>query len=169
MAIELSTLTEAARRRTATRSTVTLEEARVTGRKTVFLCHSHADQTYVQGFVQLLQEEGWDAYVDWMDTSMPPSPNKTTALRIKRRIREADYFMLLATPNSMVSRWCPWEIGVADGVKPLETIMVVQTSSGGTDYGNEYLALYRHVDFSKQGRLASWRPGENKGRRVAAL
>ena len=83
MAIELSTLAEAARRTTATRSTVTIEEARTAGRKTVFLCHSHShshsDQTYVRGFVQLLRESGWDAYVDWMDGSMPASSNRTTA------------------------------------------------------------------------------------------
>jgi len=167
MAIELSTLTEAARRATTTRSTITLEEARASGRKTVFLCHSHGDETYVRGFVQLLRDAGWDAYVDWMDDAMPASPNRTTALRIQQRIRQSDFFMFLATPNSVASRWCPWEIGFADGVKPIDTIMVVQTRSDGRSYGNEYLQLYRHVDFSAQGRLASWRPGEDKGRRMA--
>jgi hypothetical protein len=169
MAIELSTLVEAARRTTATRSTVTIEEARTAGRKTVFLCHSHDDRTYVRGFIQLLREAGWDAYVDWMDESMPPRPNRTTASNIKRRIREADYFLFLATPNSVASRWCPWEIGIADGVKAAGAIMVVQTKSGGTHYGNEYLELYRHVDFSDKQRLPSWRPGEEKGRRLAGF
>lgn len=169
MAIELSTLTEAARRRTATRSTVTLEEARVAGRKTVFLCHSHGDQTYVRGFVQLLSEAGWDAYVDWMDDTMPPSPNKVTALRIKRRISQSDYFMFLATPNSVKSRWCPWEIGFADGVKSAEAIMVVQTKSGGTTYGNEYLELYRRIDFGDKRKMGAWNPGERMGVEVASL
>ena len=167
MAIELSALAEAAGRAPTTRSRIALEEARLAAAKSVFLCHSHQDRTYVRGFVQMLEESGWDAYVDWMDDTMPARPNETTATNIKRRIRQSDYFMFLATPNSVTSRWCPWEIGIADGVKPSDTIMVVQTKTGGTIYGNEYLQLYRHVDFSAKGRLASWRPGEDMGRWVA--
>lgn len=170
MAIELATLEAAAARVKVTKSEVALEHARVLGLKTVFLCHSHADETFVRGFIQLLEEARWDAYVDWMDDAMPAKPDKTTATRIKSRIKQADYFMFLATPNSTASRWCPWEIGYADGVKPLTTIMIVQTrDSKGQNYGNEYLDLYRHVDVSKQGDLATWNPGQKQGHFVKSL
>ena len=49
----------------------------------------------------------------------------------KRRIELADFFLFLATRNSMSSRWYPWEIGYADGAKPIDTILVIPTSSGG--------------------------------------
>lgn len=167
MAISLSALTDAARRSrstTASSREIALESARAAGRKTAFLCHSHADREYVEGFVELLRESGWDIYVDWLDDTMPPHPNRTTADRIKKRIAQADYFLFLATPNSTASRWCPWEIGFADGVKHMDRIMVVQTSDwSGQNYGNEYLDLYRRVDVSRQGPLATWRPGEEQG------
>ncbi len=173
MPIALSTLAAAARRAsrtTASTREIALESARASGRTTVFLCHSHADRDYVVGLVELLREAGWDAYVDWMDDTMPPRPNRTTAQRIKARIRQADYFMFLATPNSTASRWCPWEIGFADGVKPIDDILVVQTRDAqGNNYGNEYLDLYRKVDVSQQGPLATWRPGETSGPFVSSL
>ncbi|RYF05806.1 MAG: toll/interleukin-1 receptor domain-containing protein [Oxalobacteraceae bacterium] len=172
MPITLSSLSAASRRasRTTAKQELALESARAAGKTTVFLCHSHADRSYVIGLVELLHEEGWDAYVDWMDDTMPPRPNRTTAERIKLRIRQADYFMFLATPNSTASRWCPWEIGFADGVKPIDTIMVVQTQDGqGNNYGNEYLDLYRKVDVSQQGPLGAWRPGEASGAFVKTL
>jgi hypothetical protein len=170
MALLFSALNEAARRATTHLAKSTITEARAAGRKTVFLCHSHKDEQYVRGLVQLLREAGWSAYVDWMDQSMPPRPNRTTAENIKTRIKQVDYFMFLATPNSMESRWCPWEIGYADGVKPIDTILLVQTRDAqGNHYGNEYLDLYRHVDVSKEGPLAAWRPGEGSGTYVRAL
>lgn len=136
----------------------------------MFLCHSHADRTYVVGFVQVLRDAGWNAYVDWMDDAMPPRPDRNTAMRIRNRIRQCDLFMFLATPNSTASRWCPWEIGFADGVKPLEAIMVVPTTDAqGRHYGNEYLDLYRHVDFSSDGDVATWAPGDANGVRVRFL
>ena len=99
-------------------------------------------------------------YVDWRDQSMPARPTRETAARIEEEIRRATFFLLLATANSMASRWCPWEIGYADGVKQLDMILVVPTTTGATAYGNEYLELYRHIDLASTGRLAAWRPGE---------
>lgn len=173
MPISLSTLSAAAlraSRTTASTREIALESARQYGRKTVFLCHSHKDREYVVGLVELLRETGWDAYVDWLDDTMPTRPNRTTAQRIKTRIKQADYFMFLATQNSTASRWCPWEIGFADGVKLIDTILVVQTQDSlGNNYGNEYLDLYRKIDVSKQGPLAAWRPGEATGSYVNTL
>lgn len=93
----------------------TLTEARPLGFKTAFLCHSHKDQDLVKGLITLLVEAGWQIYVDWADSSMPETPNRQTAGKIKKRIEDYYFFLFLATANSMASRWCPWEIGYADG------------------------------------------------------
>ena len=113
MPISLSTLRQAASSRRVTKS---LQEARASGAKTLFLCCSHEDQDFVLGLVNLLDDAAWNVYVDWKDTSMPAAPNRETAHRIKGRVRAADYFLFLATPNSVKSRWCPWEIGFTDGL-----------------------------------------------------
>lgn len=160
MAILLENLEKAASRRTVEKA-ATITEAAAAGRRTIFICHSHDDQRYVEGLVAYLQDAGLDPYVDWQDTSMPSSPNTTTASNIKKRIERADLFMFLATPNSVKSRWCPWEIGYADGVKTSDTIFVVTTrDNGGRSYGNEYLGLYRHLDLAETGDLAAWEPGD---------
>lgn len=133
------------------------------GLKTAFLSHSHQDRNYVRGLLQLFREQGLDLYVDWMDSEMPASTNGETAKKIKSKIIEADLFLFLATPNSLASRWCPWEIGYADGVKKHETIMVIPTSEHGRYYGNEYIDIYRRIDESTTGGLLAWYPGRNWG------
>src|SRR5262245_27456812 len=124
----------------------TLNAARALNLKTAFLCHSHRDTELAQGLVALLLEAGWRVYVDWQDTEMPDTPNRETAKRIQQRIVELDYFLFLATSNSMSSRWCPWEIGYADGKKHIDRILVVPTRDGVKTHGNEYMQLYRRID-----------------------
>lgn len=161
MPIALSTLRSAAIRFSAAQPR-TIKEARTLGLRTIFLCHSHRDKDLVQGVVTLLNESGWRVYVDWADASMPETPNRETAARIEQEITDLDYFIFLATPNSMSSRWCPWEIGYADGKKPIDKILVLPTSDSAGTHGSEYLQLYRRIDMSDQNRLAVWQPGDSK-------
>lgn len=125
--------------------------------KTAFLCHSHRDDKLAEGLQALLAEQGVELYIDWKDASMPPEPNRETASRIQYRIKTCDWFLFLATANSMTSRWCPWELGYADGQKPHERIAIVQTSDSTTTHGNEYMQLYRRIDTSSAGELI-WVP-----------
>lgn len=160
MPIRIDTLRSAATRYRATLAK-SLTEARTQGLQTVFLCHSHRDEALVKGLIALLEESGWRVYVDWADASMPEAPNRETAARIKRKIVDFAYFLFLATSNSVSSRWCPWEIGYADGTKPIERILVLPTTDDGIKtYGNEYLQLYRRIDLSSLGKLAVWQPGQ---------
>ena len=162
MPISVDALRTAAARPTgpAVRS---LSEARSLGAKTVFLCHSHRDVDLARGLVTLLAQTGWRVYIDWADTEMPATPDRETAMRIQQKIVELQYFLFLATANSMASRWCPWEIGYADGKKPIERIVIVPTVEAGRTHGNEYLQLYRHLDFSDARQLAVWQPGQTHG------
>lgn len=169
MAIAYSTLLEAAELRSE-RVVESFEEAIRRRLKTAFLCHSHADKRLVEGFVQYVARLGWDVYIDWKDTSMPPSPNRLTAKRIKTKIKTSDLFIFLATNNSVRSRWCPWEIGFGDAAKFGNEILVVTTTdSGGAFYGNEYLQLYRHLDVAVRGGFGFSDPGQAGWVPVSAL
>lgn len=159
MAIRSDTL-RAAAQRTGRFAPRTLTEARTMGVKTAFLCHSHRDADLARGLVHLLAEAGWSVYIDWEDSSMPDKPNRETAAKIQQRIKEHHYFLFLATSNSMASRWCPWEIGYADGQKPLGQILIVPTTDGSNTHGNEYLQLYKRVDLSSQGNVEVWEAGQ---------
>lgn len=112
--------------------------------KSVFLCHSHKDETLVKGLIALFQEKSIDFYIDWKDHSMPETPNAETAKKIQDAIKARDLFLFLASANSKASRWCPWEIGYADA--SLRKIFIVPTSDGAGTYGNEYLQLYSKID-----------------------
>jgi hypothetical protein len=133
------------------------QNSRIFGQKTGFLCHSHKDRDLALGLQQWLKEQGMELYIDWLDSSMPDSPDGRTADRIRTVIKGADVFLYLATNNSMASRWCPWELGYADGVKRAEQVAVVATrDASGNYYGNEYLQLYRRIDQSTAGNALYW-------------
>lgn len=123
--------------------------------RTAFLCHSHKDRYLAKGLKVLLKEQGVSLYIDWEDQSMPETPNKETADKIRGYIKAADVFLFLATANSKASRWCPWEIGYADGEN--RSIYIVPTEADGTYYGNEYLDLYPYISDGKY--IQSERPG----------
>lgn len=160
-------------RQAATRSRIikaqTLTEAHARGLQTVFLCHSHYDEVLVKGLITLLEETGWRVYVDWADASMPEIPTPETATRIKQKIESLDYFLFLATANSISSRWCPWEIGYADGKKQINRIMVLPTKDDAGTYGEIYMQLYRRIDFSTMDKLAVWQPGQTTGMLIKNL
>ncbi len=136
---------------------------RSANQRTAFLCHSHKDIILAEGLQALLAEQGLDLYIDWKDATMPEQPNRETAERIQRQIVACDWFLFLATSNSMTSRWCPWELGYADGRKPLERIAVVPTIDATTTHGNEYMQLYRRLDVSNMGQILWIPPGSHQG------
>lgn len=133
-------------------SYTSVQKAASSGRQTAFLCHSHIDRELAEGLQEFLRRNGWDLYIDWQDTTMPDSPNAETANRIKAKIGECYWFIFLATRNSVASRWCPWEIGVADKAKGPDKVVIVPTEADDrTVYGNEYLQLYSSVDMRSVG------------------
>lgn len=143
-------------RNSANYSTVrkTMNEARIENKRTAFLCHSHRDADLAKGLQGFLHSKGWEVYIDWEDSTMPERPDRRTAEKIQEKIRAVEMFFFLATENSMTSRWCPWEIGYADGVKNLNRILILPTAdSRGITYGNEYLQLYRYLDIAQGGDL----------------
>ncbi|RUS64892.1 TIR domain-containing protein [Pseudorhodobacter sp. E13] len=140
-----------------------VEEARQAGKQTAFLSHSHKDSTLAKGLQGFLQSKGWHVYIDWEDMTMPSKPNRETAQKIKEKIKRLDWFFYLATANSASSRWCPWEIGYADGVKDIDKIVIIPTrDSAGWNHGNEYLDLYRYVDVAQSGGYGLFYPN-NRG------
>lgn len=160
MALSQADIRSAARYTVARKS---LHEARQENSRTAFLCHSHRDADLAKGLQEFLRSKGWDVYIDWEDATMPDRPDQATAKKIREKIRDLEMFFFLATENSMASRWCPWEIGYADGVKTLDRILVLPTVDGrGNTYGNEYLQLYRHLDIAQGGGIGHFGP-DNKG------
>ncbi|MDP1715703.1 MAG: toll/interleukin-1 receptor domain-containing protein [Anaerolineales bacterium] len=114
----------------------------------IFLSHSHKDRDLVEGFINYLANSiKIKIYVDWQDSDMPTVTNRETAHRIKNKIHDMNYFLVLATKNAMNSKWVPWEIGIADQTKPIDKIAIIPIADPeGKFHGNEYLQLYPHVE-----------------------
>jgi hypothetical protein len=116
-------------------------------KRRVFLCHSHKDRDLVMKLISVFQKYNVDVYIDWLDEEMPQAPTGETAQKIKRRISEAKSLYYLATKNSMLSLWCPWEIGIADSMN--REILVVPIQDQYDTHGTEYLQIYPHIDIVK--------------------
>ena len=164
MPISLDALRSAASRPYRMTAAKSINEAKAKHQQTAFLCHSHEDSTLASGLQILLNENGWDLYIDWQDTTMPEKPSRDTAVRIQEKIRGLDWFLFLATPNSILSKWCPWEIGFADNAKPHNKILMIPTTDrSGVWYGNEYLQLYRRIDTAQGDMIATFDEGKTTG------
>lgn len=145
-------------------ATKTSSRTITSGAKKIFLCHSHHDKELAKGLKNYLYSLGIDLYVDWLDASMPINVNKGTAEILKRRIKDSDHLMVLATNRAISSRWVPWEIGIADENKSASGVSIIPVvDDTGKFEGNEYLQLYRQISLSDTCVVAVFEPGENKG------
>ncbi|MEQ9279414.1 MAG: toll/interleukin-1 receptor domain-containing protein [Balneola sp.] len=134
-------------------------EYRVLASKTIFLSHSHKDKKLATGLANLLASLNIDLYIDWQDNDLPGVTNRETAEQIKSKIKTADIVMLLATDNSMKSRWVPWEIGIADSSLGEGRIVIVPMQESNDDfYGNEYLQIYRRLEYDDIKGLRLFEP-----------
>ena len=116
---------------------------------TIFLSHSHNDKSVIEEAKIFFENLGISIYVDWADQTMPDSTNGTTATRIKNQIINGnDKFVLLATNNGVASKWCNWEVGIADPFKlPNKKIALLPLAdNNGTWDGNEYLQIYPRIE-----------------------
>jgi hypothetical protein len=120
-----------------------------TATTSIFLSHSHHDKSVVEEAKIFFENLGISIYVDWADQTMPESTNGTTANRIKNQIISVnDKFILLATNNGVASKWCNWEVGIADPFKlsNKKIALLPLADNSGTWNGNEYLKIYPRIE-----------------------
>jgi hypothetical protein len=141
-----------------------LRSSRATAAVSIFLSHSHLDRDLALGLIKFLASQGIPVYVDWNDSGMPEITDRTTAQKIKEKIKENTLFMMLATRNALASKWFPWETGVADQCKGPEKMVVIPVADPqGNFNGAEYLQLYRRVESEENGGYGIFPPGADKG------
>lgn len=114
----------------------------------LFISHSFKDKELVIGLYRLFSNANYNVYIDWIEDSTLDRTNVTpsTASIIKNRIMNSTGTSYIATSNSTSSKWCPWELGVADGVKGKVCILPVMDDSFK---GQEYLGLYPYIEYEK--------------------
>ncbi|MCY0095725.1 toll/interleukin-1 receptor domain-containing protein [Hoeflea ulvae] len=141
-----------------------VNQALRSGKQTAFLCHSRKDATLARGLQGFLQSKGWMVYIDWEGSAMQPTPSPLTAQNTRERIKRLDWFVYLATAHSAASRWCGWEMGYADAVKPADRILIIPTyDSDSKPHGREFMDLYRHISVAAQGGYGVFDPVTRRG------
>lgn len=127
-----------------------LVKAASTSKITIFLSHSHQDLQLIKGLIKIMKQYGIDLYIDSLDPSLPSITNRQTAEMIKNKIKNIEYFWVLATTNALNSKWVPWEIGFADSIKNSNKMFIIPVSDrSGKFNGNEYLQLYSTIALSQ--------------------
>ena len=112
----------------------------------LFISHSFQNKELVIGLMYLFEKTGYKVYIDWVNDSKLDRQNVTpnTAALIKLRIRQSKGTSYIATSNSSQSKWCPWELGISDGMTGRVCILPVMDSSFK---GQEYLGLYPYLEY----------------------
>ena len=118
------------------------------GNYDLFISHSFSDKELISGLYHLFIKAGYKVYIDWIDDKGLDRSRVTsdTAALIKKRINASTGTTYVSTSNSTSSKWCPWELGVADGMKGKVCILPVMESSFK---GQEYLGLYPYLEYAK--------------------
>lgn len=122
-----------------------------TATTSIFLSHSHHDRAEIEQAKIFFEHLGIRIYVDWADETMPENTSGVTAQKIKRQITQLnDKFVLLATNNAIASKWCNWEVGIADAFKlPNKKIALLPLAENNNTWnGNEYLQIYPRIEKS---------------------
>lgn len=116
--------------------------------KNVFLSHSSKDKDYLPHVIGFLENYGGSVYIDKLDQSLPNTTNHETAVKLKERIDKIDKFILFATKNSKESKWMPWELGIADGIKKYYDIAILPSVENIYEENwaeQEYLGIYKKI------------------------
>lgn len=117
----------------------------------IFISHSFLDKELVLTLVELFNEAGYSVYVDWIEDTALDRTNvtKKTADLVRSRISQSKSLAYIATANISNSKWCPWELGFADGKLDNRAAILPILDDDHSFNGQEYLALYPHIDYTK--------------------
>jgi len=116
--------------------------------KTVFLSHSTKDDHLVPGVIAFFKTFNVGVYTDDFDKRLPNPPNTATAMILKSEIQSIPRLVVLATPNTHTSRWIPWELGLADGLRGIPPNAILPSTPEGQEPNwlkSEYFSLYPKI------------------------
>lgn len=116
----------------------------------VFLSHSARDKDVVLAILEIIQNKGYSAYVDWIDDS--ETDRNAIATKIKTAINKSARLLYIHTHNSINSKWTPWEIGCFDSAKGVNKIAIMPLLDNNNNtpsyHGQEYLQQYNTISAS---------------------
>lgn len=118
----------------------------------LFISHSYLDKELILTLVEIFNQANYSVYVDWINDSLLDRLNVTakTAKVIKNRINESKGLAYIATSNITNSKWCPWELGIGDGLLQGRACILPILEEYSTIFkGQEYLGIYPYIEYAK--------------------
>jgi hypothetical protein len=147
----------------------------VTGAKpNVFLSHLSTDEDFLAIVEYLLRQHGGVPHMSATDKCLSPTASAEAVKKLRATIDGLPRFIVFVTPQSTTSKWIPWEIGLANGLKKDSEIAL--WPSAPADVGEEwvaagYLGIYRRIIYTRTNqdpnpRWMVFNPLENRGVRL---
>lgn len=118
----------------------------------LFISHSYMDKELVEVLYNKFEEAGYKVYIDWKEKTLQDRENVSaeTARQLKLRMNNCTGLSYIATSNIVNSKWCPWELGYADGKKNKAAILPITKEKTYEYKGIEYLGIYPYIDYAKR-------------------
>lgn len=127
--------------------------------KKVFLSYNFKDCEIAKKVAVLFVLNNYDSFLDWNDPKLRNRSEITENMikRIKERIKENEIFVYIVTNGQKNSKWMPWELGLAEGMKKEVYILPIIESKNKKNYdGQEYINVHNHIIF-QNGRLQKYK------------
>ena len=120
----------------------------------IFLSHAFDDKELILGVALTLEDLGYSVYLDWRDDPSldRKNVNRTTALKLRERMRNSKCLFFSTTENTSNSRWMPWELGFNDGLNNRSAILPLQATRQDDYKGQEYLGIYPYITQQKSSK-----------------
>lgn len=124
----------------------------------LFISHSFMDKQLVEVLYKKFEESGYKVYIDWKESSLQDRENVSseTARILRERINNCLGLSYIATGNIVNSKWCPWELGYADGKKNRAAILPILNNGSNEYNGVEYLGIYPYIDYAKNKKSGKY-------------
>lgn len=126
----------------------------------IFLSQTTRDAEIVLGVYDLLVEQGYSVFCDWI---IAPEVNRSevspaNAAFVRCAMMICDTLLFLDTDQADQSLWMCWELGWFDGNKGHVAILPVLEDKAAQYRSREFLGLYPYIEVDEKGRLFLRRP-----------
>lgn len=134
------------RNKTASEYLIESQNLEIEKKYDLFISHSFLDKDIIVGLSYYFNECGYRIYIDWIEDKDLDRECVTAKIAnlLKQRIRQSEGLAYVATDNITNSKWCPWELGFADGMYGKACILPIMDTSFR---GMEYLGLYPYLEY----------------------
>lgn len=133
---------------------------REVARTRVFLSHSSHDNDSVKRAIAIMTNEGSSVYVDIEDVATSSLTINEIGAYLRGQIIKCNRMVVLASEAVQLSKWVPWELGIADGKLTASNVALLPVKSYSGDWrGTEFVGLYKTIQRDSDGKWIVCDPG----------